>query len=77
MQSGSAINPWSVGHTDVKALSSLVGLYKPNEKELLKALQALPVFDVLKLQEKLKDVDTYLEKHNIVYIVIISAHKCN
>lgn len=56
MQSGSAINPWSVGHTDVQTLSNLVGLSRPDERELLKALQALPVKDVLRLQQKLRDV---------------------
>lgn len=56
MQSGSAINPWSIGQTDVKTLSKLVGLSQPDERELLKALQALPVKDVLRLQQKLRDV---------------------
>lgn len=56
MQSGSAINPWSVGQPDTKALSDLLDLTKPTEKQLLNALRALPVSDVLKLQEKLKDV---------------------
>lgn len=56
MQSGSAINPWSVGHTDVTVLSNLLGLSTSDETLLLKKLQALPVADILKLQEKLKDV---------------------
>lgn len=63
MQSGCAINPWSTGQTDVKTLSNLVGLSRPNEKELLKILQALPVKDVFRLQEKLKDV----QKANVVF----------
>lgn len=56
MQSGSAINPWSVGHPDIKELSNLLGLLKSNEKEVLDALRALPVDGLLKLQEKLRDV---------------------
>lgn len=76
MQSGSAINPWSVGSTDIKALSNLLGLSKFDERQLLEVLQSLPVSDLLKLQEKLKDVRSYIGNLSCKLHIKIAAILC-
>lgn len=50
-----------MGHPDIKEISNLIGLLDPNEKNVLDALRALPVDDLLKLQEKLRDVRQKLQ----------------
>lgn len=56
MQSGSALNPWSITRTDVEGIAKILGLSSADEREVLKKLQEVPVSEVLNVQEKLKDV---------------------
>lgn len=75
IQSGSAINPWSIGHTDINALSNLLNLSKPDERQLLEVLRSLPVQDLLKLQEKLRDVGhKVLPPNNNKLLTLIVAY---
>lgn len=56
MQSGSAFNPWAVGNQRNEFYSEVLNLKTTDEEEILQALQALSVEELLEFQEKLNDV---------------------
>lgn len=56
MQSGSVFNPWASGKQKNELYAQVLNLKTVDEEEILKALQALSVKELLEFQEKLNDV---------------------
>lgn len=63
LQSGSAFNPWARGEQKNELLAQALGLATANERQILEALQELPVEKVLEVQRKIQNVS---EKRNCV-----------